>query len=41
MLIRTGIFENVTRMKYDVPNDNLGKLDEYYGIIDKAVAKAQ
>ena len=28
MLIQTGIFENVTRMKYDVPNDNLGKLDE-------------
>jgi len=39
MLIQTGIFENVTRMKYDVPNDNLGKLDEYYGIIDKAIAK--
>ena len=39
MLIQTGIFENVTRMKYDVPNDNLGKFDEYYGIIDKTIAK--
>lgn len=38
MLIKTGVFENVTRIKYDVPNDNLGKLDEYYGIIDKAIA---
>jgi V/A-type H+-transporting ATPase subunit A len=39
MLIATGIFEKVTRMKYDVPNDNIGKLDEYFHLIENAIAK--
>lgn len=39
MLLRTGIFEKVTRMKYDVPNDDIGKLDDYFRLIENAVAK--
>lgn len=41
MLIKTGIFENIIRMKYDVPNDNIEKLDEYYNIIDKTIASVR
>ena len=39
MLLGTGIFEQVIRMKYDVPNDNIGKLDEYFRLIENAIAK--
>lgn len=39
MLLGTGIFEKVIRMKYDVPNDNIGKLDEYFRLIENAIAK--
>lgn len=37
MLMDTGIFEKVTRMKYDVPNDNIDLLDDYFSMIDEAV----
>jgi len=40
MLLNTGIFEKVTRMKYDVPNDQTELLDDYYKMIDDAVARA-
>ncbi|HSR05056.1 MAG TPA: V-type ATP synthase subunit A, partial [Proteiniclasticum sp.] len=39
MLLGTGIFEQVIRMKYDVPNDNIGKLDDYFRMIENAIAK--
>jgi len=39
MLLGTGIFEQVIRMKYDVPNDNIGKLDDYFRLIENAIAK--
>jgi len=39
MLLGTGIFEQVIRMKYDVPNDNIEKLDEYFRLIENAIAK--
>ncbi|MFH5836121.1 V-type ATP synthase subunit A [Proteiniclasticum sp. C24MP] len=39
MLLGTGIFEKVTRMKYDVPNDDIGKLDDYFRLIENAIAK--
>jgi len=39
MLLGTGIFEKITRMKYDVPNDNIGMLDEYFRLIENAIAK--
>lgn len=37
-VLETGIFEKVIKMKYDVPNANIGLLDGYYAMIDKAVA---
>lgn len=39
MLLGTGIFEKVTKMKYDVSNDNYEQLDDYFNMIDKAIAK--
>lgn len=38
LLIETGIFEKVIKMKYDVPNNNIALLDEYFNDIDKAIA---
>lgn len=40
MLMDTGIFEKVTRMKYDVSNDNIELLDSYFVMIDEAIARA-
>ena len=37
-VLETGIFEKVIKMKYDVPNANIGLLDDYYAMIDKTVA---
>ncbi|WP_408004692.1 V-type ATP synthase subunit A [Proteiniclasticum sediminis] len=39
MLLDSGIFDKVTKMKYDVPNDNIGLLDSYFNMIDDAIAK--
>mgnify|MGYP001375725507 FL=1 len=33
----TGIFEQLIKMKYDIPNDNIAKLDTYYQDIDNAL----
>lgn len=38
LLVATGIFDKVTRMKYDVPNDQISLFDDYPAMIDKAVA---
>ena len=38
MLVETGIFDKVVKMKYDVPNNNIAMLDEYLEDIDKAIA---
>ena len=35
----TGIFEQLIRIKYDVPNDDLSKFDEYVKAVDDAIAK--
>ncbi len=37
-IIETGIFDDVVKMKYDVPNDHLELFDDYYTRIDKIVA---
>ncbi len=37
LIIKTGIFDKVVKMKYDVPNNNIAKLDEYAGMIDAAL----
>ncbi len=38
-LISTGIFDKVTKMKYDVPNDHIEMLDDYNQQIDKAISQ--
>lgn len=38
LILETGIFDRVVKMKYDVPNNNLALLDDYYKEIDEAVA---
>lgn len=38
LILETGIFDKVVKMKYDVPNNNLDLFDDYYKEIDEAVA---
>ncbi|BCI60474.1 V-type ATP synthase subunit A [Solibaculum mannosilyticum] len=38
-VIETGLFDKLTRMKYDVPNDEVSKLDDYIQEIDDTIAK--
>ena len=40
-VVETGIFDEVTKMKYDVPNDNLELFDNYYTKIDKICASIE
>lgn len=37
--IETGIFDRLTRIKYDVPNDKLDKIDDYKKEIDDVIDK--
>jgi V/A-type H+-transporting ATPase subunit A len=37
-LIETGIFDDVVKIKYDVPNDHLELFDDYYKKIDAVCA---
>jgi len=34
LVAKTSLFEKVTKMKYDVPNDQLEKFDDYFKLID-------
>ena len=36
-IVQTGIFDQLIKMKYDIPNDNINKLDTYYHDIDEAI----
>ena len=38
LIMETGIFDKVIKMKYDVPNNHLDLFDDYYKDIDEAVA---
>ncbi len=38
-VIETGIFDKLTRIKYDVPNDHLELLDDYKNQIDEMLNK--
>lgn len=38
LILETGIFDKVIKMKYDIPNNNLDLFDDYYKDIDAAVA---
>ena len=40
-MIQTGVFDEVIKMKYDVPNNNLALLDTYNEKIDAALASIQ
>jgi len=37
-IAKTGLFDKVVKMKYDIPNDNLKLFDDYYKEIDEALA---
>ncbi|SJZ94400.1 V-type ATP synthase subunit A [Anaerorhabdus furcosa] len=37
-ILNTGIFDEVIKIKYDVPNNNIALLDEYFDKIDKALS---
>ena len=39
-LVKTNVFELVTRMKYNIPNDDFSLFDEYKKKIDEGVAQA-
>jgi len=41
MLLKTDIFQDVVKMKYDVENDNLDKFDLYYKKIDEAIISSK
>ena len=41
LIIKTGIFEDLIKIKYDVPNNNLALLDTYFDKIDKALASIE
>ena len=40
-IVETGVFEDLIKIKYDVPNNELYKLDAYYERIDLAMASIQ
>lgn len=40
-IIETGVFEDIIKIKYDVPNNELQRLDAYYERIDLAMASIQ
>lgn len=39
-IISTGIFDRLTRIKYDIPNDKLELFDDYYKEIDEKLAES-
>ena len=41
LILKTGIIDKVNKIKYDVPNDHLELLDDYFGMIDRALAQVE
>lgn len=37
LVMQTGLFDKVVKMKYDIPNNKIEKLDEYFSMIDEAI----
>jgi V/A-type H+-transporting ATPase subunit A len=37
LITKTGLFDRLSKMKYEVSNDELDKFDQYYDIIDDAL----
>jgi len=40
-ILETGIFTKIIKIKYDIANDNIAELDNYYGYIDEALASVE
>ena len=38
-IVDTGLFEKITKIKYDIPNDQLALFDDYYKEIDDKLGK--
>lgn len=38
LILQTGVFDKVIKMKYDVPNSDIDQLDQYAPMIDEALA---
>jgi len=38
LITKTDIFNKLTKMKYEVPNDNLDMFEDYYDLIDNALS---
>jgi V/A-type H+-transporting ATPase subunit A len=38
LLEHTNVFERIIKIKYEIPNDNLGLFDKYYRLIDQALS---
>jgi len=38
LLTNTGVFEKIIKIKYDIPNNDLSKFDEYYTMIDESLS---
>ncbi|MPM45210.1 V-type ATP synthase alpha chain [bioreactor metagenome] len=41
LILETGIFDRVIKIKYDVPNSNLALLDDYFREIDQALLQVE
>ena len=41
LIVKTGIFDDLIKIKYDVPNSNIAMLDTYFDKIDKALASIE
>ena len=41
LILETGIFDKVIKMKYDVSNQAIDQLDDYPAMIDDALASVQ
>lgn len=37
----TGVFDALVKMKYEIPNDDLSKFDDYIALIDSAIARVE
>ncbi len=40
-IARTGVMDAIVKMKYNIPNDQLSKIDEYYPMIDEKLASVR
>ena len=41
LIAQTGILDTIVKMKYNIPNNQLEKMEEYYPLIDEKLASIQ